>query len=69
MTGLDETTQQSICDIINSALGMNIGTGLQAYLEEKINGILPDGLTYYMEFDMSGSVSHHIKGGEETITF
>lgn len=69
MTINNELAQQ-IVDIIRSGNGKNIGTDLQVYFENKINAILPSDLKYYMTFNMSGGVYHHLQNNNgETVNF
>jgi hypothetical protein len=47
-----------IFEVINSASGATIGTGLEQYLEESITPILPEGIDYDFMFNMSGQIQH-----------
>jgi len=69
MEKLTNEIKDKIVDIINSARGMNIGTGLQIYFEEEVNRILPSGYTYNFNFNMSGGMFHTITGNGENYNF
>ena len=64
---LSNEIKDKIVEIVNSASGMNIGTGLQYYLEEKINPILPTGYTYQFSFNMGGQTENIIKKDWKTV--
>lgn len=55
----EELLNQIYTKINQIAQGRNIGTSLQADLEEEINAILPEEMKYYFDFNMNG-MTHHI---------
>jgi len=61
MDEISNEIKDKIVEIVNSADGMNIGTGLQVYLEERINPILPEGYTYCFSFNLGGQIENLIK--------